>query len=192
VSSSAMKHKKLKRKKKHGNTCRILRLPIRLPTLCDSGRDNQDPIIINSDTSKADDVQSENNDGRGSSKGTAKGKHYCIEGESGDSLTCNYWERGNKVSGEQRLWYSVLAITLRDYRRGCEVAWSWIWDEGHEVGGYLWVCEVLGICGTRIRARVRAGSMIDINSSTTITWTLRANSLPQSVDIERRRRKRRG
>lgn len=182
--------KKLKRKK-NGNTKRAIRACRLVPTVCDSGGVDQDQNDTNSDKHKTSACKSVDQDERRDNKSTTKGKHYCPEGGLGDSLTCNFWERGDAVSGEQRMWYSVLAITLRDYSRGCDVAWAWVWDDGHEVGGYLWVCEVLGICAHRVRGKIKAGKMIEPASSTTITWTLRANSLPQSVDVERRRRIRR-
>jgi hypothetical protein len=110
------------------------------------------------------------------------------EKELSDAETSKFYEESEIVTPEQKLFYSVLALGLKDYKSGCRLAWSWVWSNSYEIGDYLWTCQALNICPYKLRRLIKEGKIINPDLLSNITWTIRGNTLSTAYEIQRRKK----
>lgn len=87
-----------------------------------------------------------------------------------------HWLLANKaVSGEERLWWSVLSQALHDYLKpnGVRAVKWWIISEREDVGSFIWICDHLKMDSTSLRKKVMAiKEPINFNIGLSTTWGL--------------------
>lgn len=115
-------------------------------------------------------------------------KKCAHEKDMDDFLTSNFYERGEKVTAEQKLFYSVLTLGLKDYKRGCGLAYAWVWNNNYEIGDFVWLCHALNTCPYKLRGLIREEKILSLDKLSNITWTIRSNTLSKAYERERRKK----
>lgn len=87
-----------------------------------------------------------------------------------------HWLLANRaVSGEERLWWSVLSQALHDYLKpnGVKAVKWWLLSEREDEGSFIWICEHLKINSSSLRKKVMAiKEPINFNVGLSTTWGL--------------------
>jgi hypothetical protein len=87
-----------------------------------------------------------------------------------------HWFLANRaVTGEERLWWSVLSQALHDYLKpnGVRAVKWWLLSEREDEGSFLWICDHLRIHSGNLRQKVMAiKEPINFNVGLSTTWGL--------------------
>lgn len=87
-----------------------------------------------------------------------------------------HWLLANRaVSGEERLWWSVLSQALHDYLKpnGVKAVKWWLLSEREDEGSFIWICDHLRIHSGNLRKKVMAiKEPINFNVGLSTTWGL--------------------
>jgi hypothetical protein len=87
-----------------------------------------------------------------------------------------HWLLANRaVSGEERLWWSVLSQALHDYLKpnGVKAVKWWLLSEREDEGSFIWICDHLRINSVSLRKKVMAiKEPINFNVGLSTTWGL--------------------
>ena len=77
-----------------------------------------------------------------------------------------------EVTGEQRLWWSVLLQAIYEYLKpeGDESIKVWIMSRSEEVGSYLFICASLNIQANNLRKKVFSAGNVSFTRGMSKTW----------------------